>query len=247
MNKLKLIKEQGREETTLSISPQQQIRNQLLFKWERFWMLEPTGVNPRNCPLEALRFLRTHALLNEVEIGQNTKVADIGCGAGPFHEYLQRRGANIDAIDCSQNALNRLKSSNSLRLYKQALPMTKLEDNVYDLVICTDVIAECDRLDRRLAIAELCRLVKRAGHVVISTPLCTKTEGALELFINLVETEFVIEKAVGSYHALSSKVAKMIKSQHLIEFFETVAKVVLQEKALSHVILLCHRRPLFSS
>jgi chemotaxis methyl-accepting protein methylase len=105
---------------------------------------------------------------------------------------------------------------------QDALPSTKLDDDAYDLVLCTDVIGYLNSKDYRLLMAELSRLVKRTGHVVCSTAIDINSEDALQRFGSLAETEFEIEEWQFSYHLLLLRLKR---------FFEAPAQYVNAAKA----------------
>jgi SAM-dependent methyltransferase len=100
----------------------------------------------------------------------------------------------------------------TLKLIQDYVPRTKLEDNTYDIVISTELIASLPIDDFRLYFSELARLVKTEGSVLISTPLDIQSEDALERFVALVDTEFHVHEWFFSYHYLYLKLCNFLKA-----------------------------------
>lgn len=176
---------------------------ELQAKFERLWLIDPDQFNPlRNC-LQRERVNRTWHLLTKYSHLQNKSTIDIGCGAGVFSRQLRDKGAIVTSVDIAENALKHLRQHNitHIEARQEAMPMTSL-DQMFDLVICMDLLAELPPHDYRLFFAELARLVAPQGYVICSTPIDINTEGGAQLFLNLAQTELEIIDTVPSYHAL---------------------------------------------
>jgi len=171
--------------------------------FERRWLKEPEQFNPTASILEHNRLEHCWALIKPL-ISPGTRVADLGCGWGVLAKRMRSAGAQVDAVDISNNALKRLddEGAEGIRLIRATLPFTPLHDGSYDLVVCTDVIADLQGHDRRLLISELTRLIKAEGFIVCSTALDTHTDDALDLFLSLVQTECKLQEGKLSYHGL---------------------------------------------
>lgn len=178
-------------------------------KFERKWLQDPGKYNPSLTVIDRVRIERIMKMIPFADLPQK-RVADIGCGWGDLAQKMCQAGALCDACDIASNALKQLPNLPHLHPKKTSLPETHLEDNAYDFILCCDTIAELDPRDYRLAIAELCRLLKPEGKVLISTPLDIYAEDALDRFIKLVETEFTITDAKLSYHAFYLKITNLL-------------------------------------
>lgn len=189
-------------------------RNEAEALFERMWLLNPEKFDPMRNARERERMSRTWKLIQALPDEKSKKVVDVGCGWGVISRKLRDAGASVDAVDIANNALKLLRSNRGEKIetIQEALPITRLPDDTYDLVVCTDVIAELNPEDFRLAFAELSRIITAKGHLIFSTPLDIYSEDALQHLITLVETEFKIEQAIYSYHALYIR---------LLSFFET--------------------------
>lgn len=187
-------------------------RRELQAKYERLWLLDPEQFNPlRNC-MERERLDRTQALIVKMMDLSGKKVVDLGCGAGVFSFRLSDAGATtVDAVDIAENALKRLRENkkNGVMAIQDAMPDTTLADGAYDLVVCTELIADLPSDDYRLFFSELSRLVKPDGLVLFSTAVDIDSEGAVERLMDLLQTEFDIVKIVASYHALHIRLKRL--------------------------------------
>lgn len=165
-------------------------KNNLEARMERMWLTDPQQFNPDRNACERERIRRSWDLIQSLKAWKGKQAVDLGCGWGVLSYKLKDAGVDILAVDIANNALKRLSG---LHTQQHALPITKLPDDTFDLVICTDVIAYLHRDDFRLAVAEMCRMLKPDGWVICSTPVDINSEDALERFQGLFATEFRIE------------------------------------------------------
>lgn len=170
--------------------------------FDRIWLLEPETLDPlRNC-MQRERLNRTMQLLKEKISLQGMKAVDLGCGNGVFARMMQEEGVSVDAVDISQNALKIVNSQEHSRIQtmQDYVPNTKLKEDDYDIVICTELIAELQADEYRLLISEMIRLVKPDGWIVCSTSLDIDSVDALQRFAELAESEIAIDKWRFSHH-----------------------------------------------
>jgi 2-polyprenyl-3-methyl-5-hydroxy-6-metoxy-1,4-benzoquinol methylase len=188
-------------------------------KFERLWLIDSERFNPlRNC-LQKERLERTWQLLtNHVNLN-GKRTADIGCGAGDFSRRMRDAGGDVEAVDIAENALKRFKEvcSDRIQLKQDAMPTTTLPDHAYDVIICTELIAELSHDDYRLFFAELSRMIKEDGRLICSSNIDIDSIGATEKFIELAQTEFEILEGVASYHAFYLRLRR---------FFETPSQFI---------------------
>lgn len=237
MNKLKIIST-SESSLPLSLKEKNKIEKEALY--ERLWLQNPSQFDPRR---DASSRVELDRVKNLIPLNKKGKAIDLGCGFGLLSSYLVDQGFKVDALDISQNALRQIKDER-IHLIKAALPYTKLEDEEYDLVVAADVIAEIVKEERRMAISEMERVLKGDGKLIISTPIDIDAEDALIRFLSLVETEFDIEELKFSYHRLPVKYSWLNRSEKGVSFWESVGEFFWQDQAISHVIALCHKRPM---
>jgi ubiquinone/menaquinone biosynthesis C-methylase UbiE len=183
---------------------------------DRQWLLHPEVFNPDYSVIERERVHRTWKLIKPLLEEPEQVVADLGLGWGTLARKIRERGASVDAVDVSENALKNFRAQGpcDIRLSCEALPHTSLPDDHYDIVVCADVIADLEGHDQRLLVSELYRLLKPTGHLVCSTPLDYTTDGALERFSELLETEFEIIEWDVSHHAYSLRFMHLLEGPH---------------------------------
>lgn len=100
------------------------------------------------------------------------RVLEIGCGRGGFSKYLAAHGANLIAADFSDTAVSITKrflaneqNCEALVADIQNLPFA---DHTFDIVISLETLEHVPNPD--LGLAELVRVTKPAGKLIISTP-----------------------------------------------------------------------------
>lgn len=179
-------------------------REETQARMERLWHQDPEQFDPERDCMQRERVSQTMDLIKNYIFLDGKLVTDLGCGGGYMTRQVRDLGCSIDAVDIAGNALRKLKEGDMQRIrpLQDCLPHTILKDDAYDLVLCTEVIAYLNPADYRLLFLELSRLVKPEGHVVCSTPLDIDTDGPLERFAKIAETEFNFEDWVLSYHKL---------------------------------------------
>lgn len=212
MEKSKLIITQVEEKqlNNQTISNKKNSRHEIQATMERLWLQNPQQFEPERDCIEKQRLNKTFEAIEKI---QGKRIADLGCGSGTLSRMLRDAGAQVDAVDIAGNALQCLKKHDmtGIRIFQDCLPKTTLEDDAYDVVVCTEVIAHLPPETYRLCFAELSRIVKTDGIIVCSTALDLDSEDALERFEALAKTEFDIDHWIFSHHRL------MIKLCHFFE------------------------------
>ncbi len=184
---------------------------------ERLWHQKPGQFDPERDCIQRQRVQRTIEALHHRMSLTDKRVVDLGCGAGYISRLLRDGGAKVDAVDVATNALQKLKTEDlrDITPIQDCLPNTRLDDNAYDLVVCTEVVGYLDPKEYRLLFAELARLVKLDGIVACSTDLDIDSEAPLERFALLAETEFIFDQWILSYHRLFLKICRFLEAPAL--------------------------------
>ncbi len=159
-NPLSVIKTDDKVEGPGSVNKIKHRQQQAKAKYERIWLTKPQRFDPNTNAMGRERIKITLAIIESRFDLQDMAVVDIGCGNGPLAVPLAEKGAKITASDIARNATKLIPDHPNIDKRQDALPMTSLEDDLYDLCMCTEVIAELDHRDFRLAMAELCRVIK---------------------------------------------------------------------------------------
>ncbi|MGC4833462.1 class I SAM-dependent methyltransferase [Micromonospora vinacea] len=97
-------------------------------------------------------------------------ILDLGCGAGHYAAELLARGARVTGIDASATVLRHAHSRAAqaqLRLHDLEQPLDFAADASFDGVVCALVIGHLT--NRRQLLAEMRRVLRPAGWLVIST------------------------------------------------------------------------------
>ncbi len=97
------------------------------------------------------------------------RILDLGCAFGFATRRLKRAGYVTVGVDASQSYIERARRADpSGEYYVADATRTPLADNSFDGAICLDVLEHLP--DERGAVAELARLVKPGGTLVLSVP-----------------------------------------------------------------------------
>lgn len=180
---------QGKEGSLLK---QRRIERTAYF--EKVWRDDPQRFDHSKTSMGRDKQKRVQGLIETCSPKEGQKACDLGCGAGANAIWLANKHLDVDAVDIASLAVERLRALNIPNLHptQDYVPFTKLPDDSYDLVLCTDLIGYLHRNEYRLLFSELARVVKPRGFVFCSTAIDLRSYDALERFLQLAESELEI-------------------------------------------------------
>lgn len=202
-NRLTVVAVESSNPQTSSVTPTKRRREEAKAKFEYLWKTDPQQFNPLRDAMERERISRTWELILSHIKPEGKTAVDLGCGKAILTERLCEHGAHVHAVDIANIPLNLLEEKvlPNLTTSQDYVPRTILNDNTYDIVLGTEMIAYLPTDEYRLFFSEMARIIKKDGSVVCSTPLDINSEDALQRFATLAETEFQVDDWSLSYHA----------------------------------------------
>lgn len=130
---------------------------------EQEWTRFERGVTP--APSVAV-----HTQMLEGYVRPGDRVLDAGCGPGRFTLELLRLGAHVTALDISPGQLELLRSRvpDADAQVGDITDLSRFPDDAFDATVCFGgpLSYVVDRAEE--AVAELARVTRRGGHVVVS-------------------------------------------------------------------------------
>ena len=117
---------------------------------------------------------------------QGKRVLEIGCGRGAFSKYLINCGAALVAADFSPSAVaetERLLNGSSCDIRVADIQAIPFGDNEFDLVISLETLEHVPDCEKGLA--ELVRVTKPAGRIIVTTPNYYGSLGLYRSYRNL--------------------------------------------------------------
>ena len=124
---------------------------------------------------------RANFVLSAVRrLPRGRRVLDAGCGYGIYAMSLAEEGYRVDAIDLDEKriaVLNRMRGEyaalkDTLALHTGSLTALPYAADTFDGIICSEVIEHVT--DDAAAIAELSRVLKPGGTLILSVPYDSK-------------------------------------------------------------------------
>lgn len=107
------------------------------------------------------------AVLDSVELPPRPRLLDAGCGSGRTLDDLAARG-RVSGVDASPLAAAAARERGHADIHVSGIEDLPFEDGQFDLVTCLDVIEHTP--DDRHTLAELRRVTRPGGHLVVTVP-----------------------------------------------------------------------------
>jgi 2-polyprenyl-6-hydroxyphenyl methylase/3-demethylubiquinone-9 3-methyltransferase len=96
------------------------------------------------------------------------RVLDVGAGTGRFSEQAGRSGARVTATDIGTNLLRQIRRRSPACLFASDACDLALAPGSFDVVISSECIEHTP--DPLRAVREMCRVLRRPGVLVLTTP-----------------------------------------------------------------------------
>lgn len=93
--------------------------------------------------------------------GKGKKTLDLGCGEGVLVDKFRKNGLNIYGADLNYE---------SDYVYKRPITETGFENDSFDMVLCLDVLEHLSFQEQEKAVAEIKRILKPGGILVMTLP-----------------------------------------------------------------------------
>jgi SAM-dependent methyltransferase len=96
------------------------------------------------------------------------RVLDVGAGTGWFSQRAARSGACVTSTDIGINMLRQIRGRNGSRLFASDACDLGLAAETFDVVLSSECIEHTP--DPLRAVREMCRVLRRPGVLVVTTP-----------------------------------------------------------------------------
>jgi ubiquinone/menaquinone biosynthesis C-methylase UbiE len=112
------------------------------------------------------------------QLSAGSKVLDLGCGTGHFANYIFTKGFEVHGLDPSQKMLEYSRTNFPNITFKEGVASSlPYPDNYFDLIISIEVLRYLDPLDVALAYAEMRRVLKPGGRILVTHVNRLATDG----------------------------------------------------------------------
>lgn len=167
--------------------------------------------------------LLRHVLTEE----RRLRILDIGCGLCDFTRKILKYGPQnkIYGIDISQNAIKYdYKKYPEINFEVGALPNLSFRDNLFDVIICLEVVYYLSEKKRMRSFFEMDRVLKPDSYLLFSTVLDDGSRYYAEKeFFDHISKYFEIVKKKYNYFYLYRKIeSKILKVLHYLKQFDTL-------------------------
>ena len=103
--------------------------------------------------------------------GLSGRILDVGCSSGLFLELARREGWQAQGVELSERAVESARQNFGLNVFCGTLAQARFPDASFDAVTLWDVVEHFD--DPKADLAEVARVTRPGGVLVICTPNCT--------------------------------------------------------------------------
>lgn len=140
--------------------------NQMQEKWEK--LHSQSRFRPKYPSEQVVQFFFKNLIRNE-----NTKVLDLGCGAGRHVYFLASENVDTYGIDISREGIANTKKCIEHSGFKATLKIAPVdvipfENNYFDGIICYGVLYYCKNSEIVKAIVEIYRILKIGGKGLLT-------------------------------------------------------------------------------
>lgn len=162
---------------------------------------------------------RVEVLVEKSNCIQGEKILDIGCGSGVIAKEFAKKGGEIYGFDLSSRAVEyarsrNIRNTNFILADAHNIPF---KSNYFDVVVGCEVIEHLLEPDRM--IAEIARVLKNGGRLLLFTPNSTSLWPLIEIFWD----RFGRGRNYGEMHLIifNKKRLELILKKFIIDHFET--------------------------
>jgi len=124
-------------------------------------------------------------ILKEI-FGHLDSFLDIGCGNGALMLFLHELGLSVDGLDISEDAIANAPKEITNRISLKDLTQSTTPNNLYDLVICREVLEHIPFIHYQTFVNNICRHSRR--YVYITTRFAQNPKTLWDL-----DTEFEVD------------------------------------------------------
>ena len=119
----------------------------------------------------------------KINLKQNAKILDAGCGTGGTMEFLKRAGfKRIYGIDNSTIAISYCKKRGLLKIKNASVDKIPFKSESFDAILCMDVLYH-KNVNFKKALSEFRRVLKKNGLLYIQEPAFNWIKGNHDLAI----------------------------------------------------------------
>jgi SAM-dependent methyltransferase len=108
-----------------------------------------------------------NSVLDRIPLSPGCQLLDAGCGSGRELDELAARG-RATGVDLSEVSVASARARGHMDVHRAAIEELPFADATFDLVTCLDVIEHTP--DDRIALAELRRVTRPRGVLVVTVP-----------------------------------------------------------------------------
>lgn len=150
--------------------------------------------------LEVVQQMLAHALSHPSGKTHGGRILEIGCGAGLLCFDLARSAETVVGIDIAHFVLdfaNKVKEHlqcDNVWFQQGDAEHLAFEDDTFDVVVCSEVLEHL--LEPQRALAEMRRVVKRDGMVIVTTPCALSLSDLCMSLARLIRPSIESEKDV---------------------------------------------------
>lgn len=133
------------------------------------------ALHTASAPQRFWHFAKLSEAKKALELRDNDKILDAGCGSGTFAEMFkdEKRHIFLTGVDANERAIafaQKTYGSDRITYKKGLIDELGFEDNAFDKVVFLEVIEHITKKQAEEVLEEFHRIMKSGGRLTISTP-----------------------------------------------------------------------------
>ncbi len=190
--------------------------------------------NMRNFPNKDYKeFFDAEKEFFKKNIAQDSKILDIGCGAGEDLIFLSKISNDLYGIDNNPEAIKLCKNLikkhhiDSVKISLEDAEKTQFKDNYFDIILCMGNTFGNFGEEREKILEEIKRILKNSGSLIISCYNENALESRMELYDKVLANNYkLIDKDKGTIILKDNVITQQFTKEEITKIMQDAGFII---------------------